>query len=344
MEEAIHIRCLNFAQPPPLPSPSPSKHEFLPYHLHKFSTSSSRKSHPRHPIFLAKNLVIAPRAPVSFPELPRKSPSIPIDTSFPFREKMLFLDSVGVDLFALVEDHPPIVSASIAELRAAVDFLVSLGFSSIDLRRMCGMCPEILTAGGPSAFNPVLTFLLREAGVQSSDLCYVISRRPRLLVSDVAGRLRPTLYFLQMLGISETARHAHLLSCSVEEKFLPRLEFLQKVGFSSRDARCMARRFPQIFCYSIKANLEPKLEFFTGIMERELKEIKKFPQYFSFSLEKKIKPRYRLCKENAVFFELPALLKPSDDEFQRRLEVCVGSSTPLRRSPLWKEGLSDDYL
>lgn len=86
------------------------------------------------------------------------------------------------------------------------------------------------------------------------------------------------------------------------------------------------------------------MEFLTGVMERELGEIRKFPQYFSFSLENKIKPRHRLCKENAVFFELPALLKPSDEEFLRRLEVCISSSSPLKKSPLWKVGLSHDYL
>ncbi|KAK8953567.1 hypothetical protein KSP40_PGU004282 [Platanthera guangdongensis] len=335
MEESIRFRRACLLQPPS----SSSKH-----HLSRIPTSSSHNPCSPPPNLLVKGLAISSRAPVSFPQIPRKSSPPPIDSSFPFREKMLFLDSVGVDLFPLIENHPPIVSSSLAELRAAVYFLVSLGFSSKDLRRICGMCPEILTSGGPSSFNPVLTFLLREAGVQGCDLRCVISRRPRLLVSDVACRLRPTLYFLQMLGIAEPARHAHLLSCSVEEKFIPRLDFLQKIGFSPRDARSMARRFPQIFCYSMKENLVPKFKFFAGEMERELMELKNFPQYFSFSLEKKIKPRCRLCKENEVFFELPALLKPSDDEFQRRLEVIISSSPPLRRSPLWKQGLVDNYL
>ncbi|XP_020577068.1 transcription termination factor MTEF1, chloroplastic-like [Phalaenopsis equestris] len=341
MKEAIHFRGL-CSVPPPLLSPSFSKHHVFPNPLHKISTFSPLKSLPQPPTPLATNNLISPPAAVSPPDSPRKTPSTP--THFPFLEKMLYLDSVGIDLFALIEDHPPIVSSSLADLRAAVDSLLSLGFSSADLRRMCGMCPEILTAGGPPAFNAVLAFLLREAGVRSSDLCYVLSRRPRLLVSSVACRLRPTLNFLQMLGVSDPGRHAHLLSCSVEDKFLPRLEFLQKVGFSSMEARFMARRFPQIFCYSIKENLEPKVEFFLGTMERELREIKLFPQYFSFSLDKKIKPRHCICKQNGVFFELPALLKHSDAEFQRRLDVCVSSSSPSRRSPLWKEGLSDDCL
>ncbi|PKA66817.1 hypothetical protein AXF42_Ash003473 [Apostasia shenzhenica] len=338
MDEALHFRRPSFLRPQ-------SSKPVCPLHrLPNTPSPLSKNALNRPPTLATKGLSVSTRAPVSLLDLPLKSSSLPQDRSFPFREKMLYLESFGIDLFPLVSDHPPIVSASLADLRSAIDFLVSLGFSSRDLRRMCGMCPEILTIGGPSAFSPVITFLLREAGVQGSDLRRVISRRPRLLVSDVAIRLRPTLYFLQMLGIKNTARHAHLLSCSVEDKLIPRLEFLQSVGFSSREARSMAKRFPQIFCYSIKENLQPKFRFCVGEMGREMRELKGFPQYFSFSLEKKIRPRHLACKENGVFLQLPALLKPSDEEFWQRLEVCVCSSPPLRRSPLWSEGLNDDYL
>ncbi|KAG1331717.1 putative Transcription termination factor MTEF1, chloroplastic [Cocos nucifera] len=203
------------------------------------------------------------------------------------------------------------------------------------------MCPEVLAAG-PKALTPVLTFLLREVGVQGRDLGRVIHRRPRLLVSDVAGRLRPTLYFLQMLGITAISRHTSLLSCSVEEKLLPRLDFFQKIGFSPRDSRVMVRRFPQLFCYSIKENLQPKTEFLVSEMGRDLREMKEFPHYFSFSLDNRIKPRHRVCKEKGVFLSLPALLRPSDKQFDARLEVCLGSSPPLRSSPLWHESLDEN--
>ncbi|CAA7393892.1 unnamed protein product [Spirodela intermedia] len=157
------------------------------------------------------------------PEMPR-----PKDSTF--QEKVLFLDSVGVDLLAASAAHPLLLSTPLSDLRATADFLLSAGgFSSAELRRICGMCPEVLTAGGPRALAPVFTFLIREAAVDGlSGLRRAVRRRPRLLVSDVATRLRPTLYFLQMLGVVEIGRrHAPLLSCSVEEKLLPRIDFLQ---------------------------------------------------------------------------------------------------------------------
>ncbi|KAJ0969677.1 hypothetical protein J5N97_022554 [Dioscorea zingiberensis] len=182
------------------------------------------------------------------------------------------------------------------------------------------MCPEIL-ASPPSDIAHAVTFLLREAGVAGRDLRRVINRRPRLLASSVAGRLRPTLYFLQMLGISHIPRHTHLLSCSVEEKLIPRLEFLERSGFPSREARAMVRRFPQLFCYSIEENLRPKLRFLLEKMGRGLEEARDFPQYFSFSLGKRIRPRHSACVEKQVVLLLPAMLRPSDQEFAARLKV-----------------------
>ncbi|XP_022132995.1 transcription termination factor MTEF1, chloroplastic, partial [Momordica charantia] len=167
---------------------------------------------------------------------------------------------------------------------------------------------------------PVFTFLLREARVAGSDIKRVVNRRPRLLACSVKDRLRPTLYFLQSIGISEVHKHTSLLSCSVEEKLIPRIEFFENLGFSRRDAVIMFRRFPQLFCYSIKENLEPKLNYFVVEMGRELKELKEFPHYFSFSLEHRIKPRHQSCVEKGVCFPLPDLLKTSEMKFREKLE------------------------
>uniref|UniRef100_A0A1D1YG63 Uncharacterized protein n=1 Tax=Anthurium amnicola TaxID=1678845 RepID=A0A1D1YG63_9ARAE len=115
------------------------------------------------------------------------------------------------------------------------------------------------------------------------------------------------------------------------------------VGFSPREARAMVRRFPQLFCYSIAGNLEPKFDFFAVEMGRGLRELRVFPQYFSFSLRGRIMPRHRRCAEAGVLLPLPALLKPADEQFQARLEVCTSSSPPLWRSPLCHKNLTSKY-
>lgn len=104
----------------------------------------------------------------------------------------------------------------------------------------------------------------------------------------------------------------------------------------------MFRRFPSLFCYSIKDNVKPKFDYFVVEMGRELKELVAFPQYFSFSLENRIKPRHRMCVEKGVCLALPTMLKLSEPRFRERLEVCCSSSAPVRTSPLWSTSINID--
>uniref|UniRef100_A0A0A0KKL6 Uncharacterized protein n=1 Tax=Cucumis sativus TaxID=3659 RepID=A0A0A0KKL6_CUCSA len=242
--------------------------------LHFPVLSNSRTSF----IFPSK---LPPRNPAIPPLSPPLPPSPPhTDHHSDFQEKMLFLDSIGIDFLSVIKDHPPVASASLPDIRSAVDFMTSMNFTTLELRRIVGMCPEILTSRA-SVLIPIFTFLLREARVDGSDIKRVINRRPRLLACSVKDQLRPTLYFLQSIGISE------------------------------------------LFCYSIKENLEPKLNYFVVEMGRELKELKEFPHYFSFSLENRIKPRHQSCVEKGVCFPLPELLKSSEMKFREKLELSV---------------------
>lgn len=312
MQETLHS-IANTNNPFPI---SPKPHHFP-------SLSRSRKLH--FPTLSSKtNTLSLPPTKLLKPlEIPSNSQSplhLPPNTRNVFEEKMFYLESIGLDSHSIIIEHPQIVSASHSDIESTVDYVTSMGFTAPEFRRICGMCPELLTSK-VSEIAPVFTFLLREAGVKSANIRRVINRRPRLLASSVENRLRPTLYFLQSIGISEVNRHTYLLSCSVEEKLIPRIDYLEKIGFSHREALAMARRFPQLFCFSIKGNFEPKFDYFVVEMGRELKELKEFPQYFSFSLENRIKPRHQCCMEKGVCFPLRVMLKTNEAEFRNRLEV-----------------------
>ncbi|XP_061358418.1 protein SEEDLING LETHAL 1, chloroplastic [Gastrolobium bilobum] len=292
--------------------------------------------HCRRPTFFVRATVTKWRCPT-----PKQTLPLNYDTGF--HEKVLFLESIGIDSFSLIEKYPMLITASLANIKSTVEYMTSMDFTAIEFQRIVGMCPEILTTQ-VSDIIPVFTFLFREAHVRGSDIKRVINRRPRLLVCSVNKQLRPTLYFLQSIGIEEVNKHTNLLSCSVEEKLIPRINYLENIGFSRRDATSMFRRFPQLFCYSIKNNLEPKYNYFVVEMGRDLKELKEFPQYFSFSLENRIKLRHKLCVEMGVCFPLPVLLRTSEVIFRNRLDVCVNSSTPLKTSPLWGTGCDYDQV
>ncbi|GKE12137.1 transcription termination factor MTEF1, chloroplastic [Tanacetum coccineum] len=259
------------------------------------------------------------------------------NTNTQLQEKVIYLDSFGIDLIPLLTTHPPLISTSLSDIKSTISFLsTTIPLAPPALERLVSLCPEVLTLPLPSIISTI-TFLLREAHVRSQHLRRVIHRRPRLLVSDVKTRLRPTLYFLQgTIGISDISKHTHLLSSSVEDKFLPRIEyFRENIGISDDDTMLVFRRFPSLFCYSIKGNLEPKFNYFVVEMGRDLKELVEFPQYFSFSLENRIKPRHLRCLEKGVCLPLPAMLRLSEKRFLERLDVCVDSSMPVRNSPFW---------
>lgn len=239
---------------------------------------------------------------------------------------MLLFDSIGLDFFSLAESNPQIVNTSLSDIKSTIDLLRSIGLSSKDIRRSIDICPEILTT---TDITQVLTFLTREVGVDASKLRKVIHRQPRLLISDVSSRLRPTLYFLKILGVRNTAKYTSILTKDVEEKLIPRIDFFLCAGVGTRDARTMARNFPQLLCYDIEENLKPKFQFFEKETGRDLKELRKFPHYFAFDLSERIMPRHSICKERNLFFTLPTLLKPSDEGFRELLEEASSSAAVL---------------
>ncbi|XP_044502625.1 transcription termination factor MTEF1, chloroplastic [Mangifera indica] len=317
-----------------LSSPFSHPKHLFPSPHHDFR-SLSRPGNLHFPSFSSKTITPLPLIPPKISQIPSIAapPSTTHDSHSDFQEKMLYLDSIGLDFFQLINSHSPIITTSLPDIKSTVDLLTSINLTNSEFRRIISICPQILTTKA-SDILPIFTFLLREAKVNGSDLRRVINRRPRLLVCSVKSRLRPTLYFLQSIGIAEVNKHTYLLSCSVEEKFLPRFDYFQNIGFSRRETTAMFRRFPQLFNYSVKENYEPKLNYFVVEMGRDLKELKDFPQYFSFSLENRIKPRHQACVEKGVCFPLNVLLRRSEEQFRHRLEVCCKASLPLKTSPL----------
>ncbi|XP_030531748.2 uncharacterized protein LOC115741872 [Rhodamnia argentea] len=187
---------------PPHDFPSPSLH---PSTILRLPAAVSSKSSSSSAAAAAATISLPPKPPktnvIPSPPPPPPPPP-PLPSHAEFEEKMLFLDSLGIDFFSLIGRHPAVAAAPLPDLKSTVHFLSSMGFTAAELRRIVGMCPEVLTSR-VSDVLPVLTFLLREAKVDCSDLRRIVNRRPRLLVCSVKHRLRPTLYFLQSIGIAE---------------------------------------------------------------------------------------------------------------------------------------------
>lgn len=242
------------------------------------------------------------------------------------REKLAYLESIGVDTYSAITENPSISATSLNSIQSVVKFLQTMGMLDTDLGRLFGICPEALTASVSRQLRPIFTFLLREVQIPAIRLRRVIYRRPRLLACSVKEQLRPTLYFLQRLGFTDVGKYSFLLPCSVEGKLMPRLQYFQNLGLSYKDAVSMFLKFPPLFNYSVEGNFRPKLDYLVNDMGGNVDDLKAFPQYFAFSLEKRIKPRHRFVVENDIELPLSVMLRAKDEDFYHRLkDLCDGS-------------------
>lgn len=236
-----------------------------------------------------------------------------------FREKLSWLELIGVDYRKALRINPSIGSTSLQSIQNVVHFLQQTGLHYEDLGRIFGMCPHVLTSSIDHDLMPVFNFLLREVKIPQEHIRKTINRCPRLLTCSVKDRLRPALYYLQRLGFPKIhfldCSNTVLLASSVEKTLVPKLEYLKSLGFSHKEAVKMVTRAPGIFTYSINNSLQPKFDYLINKIGRRHADLLRFPQYFSFSLEKRIKPRHRLLLEYNVSLPLPTMLKAPDRDF-----------------------------
>ncbi|OWM63850.1 transcription termination factor MTEF1, chloroplastic-like [Punica granatum] len=240
--------------------------------------------------------------------------------SLQFREKILCLETLGVDSGKVLSRNPSLCTSSLQSLHSIISFLRSKGIHHKDMPRIFGMCPRILTSDVEADIDPVFHFLSNELWVPENQFRRVINKCPRLLSVGVDAQLKPALDYLKRIGFRNLKALAYqdpiLLVSSVERTLIPKLKYLESIGFQGKDAVGMVLRCPGLFTFSIENNFEPKFGYFEMEMKgRRLDELRGFPQYFAFSLEKRIKPRHRKVVWSGVEMGLPVMLKSTDDEF-----------------------------
>ncbi|GMY37983.1 transcription termination factor MTEF1, chloroplastic [Fagus crenata] len=248
--------------------------------------------------------------------------------SFQIKEKILCLEIMGVDSGKALSQNPSLHSATLESIHSIISFLQSNGIQQTDFPRIFGMCPRILTSNLKTDLIPVFNFLSQYLQVPEHRYRKVINKCPRLLASSVRDQLKPALYYLQRLGFKDLEALAYqdsvLLVSNVEKTLIPKLKYLESLGLSRDEAVGMILRCPALFTFSIEKNYKPKFEYFSGVMEKKLDELKEFPQYFAFSLEKRIKPRHEEVVQSGVEVPLPLMLKSTDQEFMELIRQGGG--------------------
>ncbi|KAI8556541.1 hypothetical protein RHMOL_Rhmol05G0261400 [Rhododendron molle] len=239
-----------------------------------------------------------------------------------FRQKLLYLKTLNVNPQKALQENPNFRSTPLETLKSVERFLSSMGIERRAFGRIFEMYPHLLSADPYSDLYPVFDFLLNDVGIPYPNIRTSILRCPRLLVSSVDDRLRPTLLFLKGIGFvgndAINSQTSVLLVSSVENTLIPKLNFLKGLEFDYDEVRTLVLRLPSLLTYSVEGNLRPKVQYFLEEMNGDLGELKGFPQYFAYSLEGRIKPRHRMLAQYGFSLSLPEMLKYSDAEFNVR--------------------------
>ncbi|CAI9096576.1 OLC1v1032757C1 [Oldenlandia corymbosa var. corymbosa] len=252
-----------------------------------------------------------------------------------FREKILYLRDLNININKALEKNPNIRAALLSSLQSIEECISSMGLDRSAVGRILDMYPQLLTSDPYGEIYPVFEFLLNDVEIPFPDIHKSLIRCPRLLICSVENQLKPALKFLQELGFVGsnriTCQTTVLLVSNVDQTLIPKVEFLMGLGFDYEEVSNMVLRSPGLLTFSIENNFKPKLDYFLKEMNGDVKELKKFPQYFSFNLEGKIKRRHRILVEHGLTMPLSNMLRVSDGEFNARLIEMQLQRTDERR-------------
>ncbi|XP_076948284.1 transcription termination factor MTERF9, chloroplastic-like [Bidens hawaiensis] len=215
----------------------------------------------------------------------RHMPSLQINVTAA-KERLDYLMSVGVktkDIKKILLRQPQILQYTVeSNLKSHVAFLVSLGIQDSRIGQIITATPSIFSYSVENSLKPTVRYLVEEVGIKRSDLSKVVQLSPQILV--------------QRIDNSWNARY----------------RFLSKELGAPRDSIVkMVTKHPQLLHYSIEDGLLPRINFLRSIGMHNsdiLKVSTSLAQVFSLSLEGNLKPKY-LYLVNELQNEVKSLTK-----------------------------------
>eukprot|EP00262_Sarcandra_glabra_P006928 TRINITY_DN1948_c0_g1_i5.p1 TRINITY_DN1948_c0_g1~~TRINITY_DN1948_c0_g1_i5.p1 ORF type:complete len:290 (-),score=29.85 TRINITY_DN1948_c0_g1_i5:269-1138(-) len=142
--------------------------------------------------------------------------------------------------------------------------------------------------------KPVVEFLL-ELGVPRSDVPHILLKRPQLCGISLAENFKPTMIYLENLGIDKTKwakvihRFPALLTYS-RQKVKALVDFLVEQGLSAENIGKVLTRSPNIVSYSVEDKLRPTADYFCLMGVDVAVLLYRSPQTFGLSIEANLKP------------------------------------------------------
>ena len=145
----------------------------------------------------------------------------------------------------------------------------------------------------------VRKFLKEEIRFSAASMEDLAVRFPRLWGCNVKGNLKPTVAWLEDVGLNRQqvakviAGSPQVLGCSLEGNLKPTVAWLEDVGLSRQQVAKVIAGSPRVLGYSLEGNLKPTVAWLedVGLNRKQVaKVIAGSPQVLGYSLEGNLKP------------------------------------------------------
>ena len=231
------------------------------------------------------------------------------------RPTIEYLQALGVrDIGPVVRKHGYVLTNPLDRTRAVVHALQEV--AGLDVGRVVQRHPPTLLLGLETNLRPTLQYL-ETLGLVGSRLGKMLNRYPNFLCFSIGSRLAPRVADLQELGVRDVAAvlavFPQVVSLSFCDNIRPTVQFLRSIGVE--DVGDMIARHPQMLGYSLVA-MRTKWEWLCR-WGYSSADVVRFPHFFGYSLEQRIAPRLAFLQRHRPGHRpgLTGVLVPPDDKF-----------------------------
>ena len=158
---------------------------------------------------------------------------------------------------------------------------------------------ELVGSASGSSGLAVKEFLQKEMQLTPVQVAKVIARFPAVLGYSIEANLKPTVEWIQRLGLSQSqvakviTTSPAVLGLSIEANLKPTVEWIKGLGLSQSQVAKVIANFPSVLGLSIEANLKPTVEWVKGLglsQSQVAKVIATAPAVLGLSIEANLKP------------------------------------------------------
>jgi len=181
-------------------------------------------------------------------------------------ERLEFLLSAGVkskDMKRILVRQPQILEYTLSNLKSHVAFLESIGIPNSRIGQIISAAPSFFSYSVEQSLKPTIRYLIQEVGIEESDVGKVVQLSPQILVQRIDSAWKSRSLFLS------------------KELGAPKHSIVKRVT-----------KHPQLLHYSIEDGILPRINFLRSIGMRNsdiLKVLTSLTQVLSLSLKENLK-------------------------------------------------------